>query len=658
MSRISERKTREDHSGDDYRTNSDYNCRHAVTRKLIIMRQPEVFSRRSRAPQQQRFPGRTSIVQPRRTDAYSATAAETAKKQATLTQIDFVSTPPVRGGDRRGRDSEADETDSDEDDIVECSPLQYGVKDEDDNPDDFDFDEPAPPRKKAKRSPPERANSTTARAARARASARAQSTLTQAWDGSTPGLTSRPSVISDSDEDVEITSVSAPQSPELISHQHRIASPKKSNHSRRVAFSPDRGITTRTTDPTIKSEHVVQSLSNPVAPSPKTPRTVRWEVPSSQTPASIKLSAESSPGLRDVLNRSPLGKHTPNPQRERIVQETCASEITLEHAPSRTARKGSPSQVGAVAPVTLAQSSVFQMEQEGSPTPKKPTLRHIFTVADSDDEAEISSASRTGDQDQLQSALEESLRLRDYTQFQPSNAFTQYPQTYDPVNAALDRDAARYEDDTPTQSYASARKATQDVLRPQIKPNRTPTGKTRANAHSTAQSLVPSSPIFIHRNASDSSLNIIISSSAPRGPESEDATLTIPDSPHVIGTVTPRIRTSQMSTVVPSSPEEFLARLKSARKDFDDEDLPGETPRRRGTADRPDQQIQTVLSSSPIPLPPWSEDDMQTRIQTRGFRLDSDDLFDGSLPPPPPGWSEAPGGGSDLNLHSSNKKRR
>jgi hypothetical protein len=134
--------------------------------------------------------------------------------------------------------------------------------------------------------------------------------------------------------------------------------------------------------------------------------------------------------------------------------------------------------------------------------------------------------------------------------------------------------------------------------------------------------------------------------------------LTIPDSPHVIGTVTPRIHTSQMSTVVPSSPEEFLAQLKSARKDFDDENLPRETPRRRGTADRPDQQVQTVLSSSPIPLPPWSEDDMQTRIQTRGFRLDSDDLFDGSLPPPPPGWSEAPGGGSDLNLHSSNKKRR
>lgn len=615
---------------------------------------PEVFSRRTRVPppKQQRFPHRTVAVQPRRAALNHATAAERRKKQATLTQIDFVSTPPVSGGDWRDQDDEDDEIKDDEDEGEGAQGAPQSLKiSEDDDSDDFDFDQPPPPRKRVKRDSSEHGRSKASKTAKGKVKASAQSTLTQVWDGSTPALISKPSIISDSDDDmeVELTSTPASRTPaQVVSHPRKV-SPQLVKQTQHVAPSPLKGAEFTTEHQENMDCHVVQSAITMFDVVPRTPQAVRWEVPSSQTPASIKLSAGNSPQIREALNRSPLGKHVSLPQQDGIVQATCLADIDLQHSPSNLARKSRHAQVEAAVSQTLTQSPSRQSQQEGSPTPRKPTLKHISTVEDSDEELEVSGPSLTADQDQLQSALEDSVRLHYCTQFQPSNAFTQYPQTYDPVSAALNRDAARFEDETQTQSPANLT----GVPTPNRTPHRTPSrtdrvslGKALSMIQSSSPSLIPSSPDIRLRNASDSSLPIIISSSAPPISESDDATLTIPESPRVIGARTPRIATSQVSTVVPSSPTGFLAHLSSAQKSPNREESLMETPHRGRSTSKPAQQTDVIFSSSPIPLPPWSEDEMQAGVQRRDQMLGGDELFDESLPPLPPGWSFARNGGS------------
>jgi hypothetical protein len=493
--------------------------------------------------------------------------------------------------------------------------------------------------------------------ARAKAKAKAQSTLTQVWDGSTPGLISKPSVISDSDEEVEVTSTPASRTPATVVRHRQKLSPKSVKQTRQVAFSQVEDALVKPAKQENTDGNSVQFASNLMDVVPRTPRAVRWEVPSSQTPASIKLSAENSPGKRELFSCSPFGKHVSVPMQDDIGEEMCLSDVGLRHSPSKSATKPRHVQVKATMTQTSTQSPSLNPEQEGSPTPQKPKLKlkHISTVEDSDEEPELSGPLLTADQDQLQSALEESIRLRDYTQFQPSNAFTQYPQTYDPVSAALSRDAARFEDETQTQSSANLTGAPTPSRSPhrlRAQTDRAPIGIARSIIHSSSLSLIPSSPDIPPRHVSDSSLPIMVSSSAPPVPESDDATLTIPDSPHVLGARTPRMRSSQMSTMVPSSPAEFLARLHSVQKSPNRQDFLGETPRRRETTiTKPAQPGKVVFSSSPIPLPPWSEDETQVGVQRRDMLLAGDEMFDESLPPPPPGWSFAPDGGSDLDIN-------
>jgi hypothetical protein len=615
---------------------------------------PEVFSRRTRVPpqKQQRFPHRTVAVQPRTVALKHATAAERRKKQATLTQIDFVSTPPVSGGDWRDQDDEDDEIKDDEDEDEDSQDVPRSLKNfEDDDSDDFDFDQPPPSRKRVKRGPSEHVKPQASKTAKGKVKASAQSTLTQVWDGSTPALISKPGIISDSDDDmeVEVTSTPASRTPVQAVFHPRKVSPQLVKQTQHVAPSLSKGAEVKVEHQENLDFHVVRPTSAMVYVVPRTPRAARWEVPSSQTPASIKLSAENSPRIRAALNCSPLGKHISLPQQDEVVQATYLGEVDLPPSPSNLAKKFKYAQVEAAVLQTSTQSPSRQLEQEGSPTPRKPTLKHISTVEDSDEELEVSGPSRTADQDQLQSALEESIRLHHYTQFEPSNAFTQYPQTYDPVSAALNRDAARFEDETQTQSPANLTGVSTPNRTPhrtQSQTNRTSLVKVLSMMQSSSPSLIPSSPDIRLRNASDSSLPIIISSSAPPIPESDDATLTIPESPRVIGAGTPRIPTSQMSTVVPSSPAGFLARLNSAQQSPSREDLLEETPHWRRNTSKPAQPADVVFSSSPIPLPPWSEDEMQAGVQRRDPILDGDESFDESLPPLPPGWSFARDGGS------------
>jgi hypothetical protein len=452
-----------------------------------------------------------------------------------------------------------------------------------------------------------------------------------------------------------VTSTPASRTPASVVRHRRKLSPKPFKQTRQVAIPQAEDVPVESADQKNLDVNDVRPASTIIHVVPTTPQAVRREVPSSQTPASIKLSAENSPGKREELNRSPLRKHASVADQEAAVQEMRLDDIDLQHSLSKSARKSRPAQAKAAMSQTSTQASSRQAERERPRTPRTSIMRHLSTVEDSDEELELSAPSLTADQDQLQSALEESIRLRDYTQFQPSNAFTQYPQTYDPVSAALNRDAARFEDESQTQSLANLTGAptpsSQNPHRPQPQTRRTPTGKAHSIIPSSSPSLIPSSPYINPRNASDSSLAIVISSSAPPMPESDDVTLTIPDSPRVVGAVTPRIRTSQMSTVVPSSPAELLARLNSARKSPDRQETFEETPRQQDTTTKSAQQAGAILTSSPIPLPPWSEDEMQAGVQRRDLIPGDDELFDESLPPPPPGWLFTRDGGGDLNMN-------
>jgi hypothetical protein len=230
-----------------------------------------------------------------------------------------------------------------------------------------------------------------------------------------------------------------------------------------------------------------------------------------------------------------------------------------------------------------------------------------------------------------------------------------YPHTYDPVSAALDRDAARYAW-TQTQAPRTQHKRTQVM-----------DSEDDSDDDDLDRGIVPDSE-------SEDEIILLPSPTAQNGPSQElcSEDLVAPNSeeaneqtprPHAAiqkqpspspPSSPPPLRPSQVSTVMPtqSSPHFTLPAALAEAEEFSPPTSPP-TAAKQSLIRKPqfqDTQALTI-SSSPLPLPPWSssgEVDLGLYTMSKGEGADNGgndlaSLVDFSLPPPPPlGMSSSP----------------
>ena len=230
----------------------------------------------------------------------------------------------------------------------------------------------------------------------------------------------------------------------------------------------------------------------------------------------------------------------------------------------------------------------------------------------------------------------------------------EYPHTYDPVSAALDRDAARYAW-TQTQAPRTQHKRTQvvdseddsddDDLDRGIVPDSesedeiillpSPTGR-----HGPSKELCSEEPVAPNLEPEERTPR-------PRAKAQKQPSPSPPSSP-------PPLRVSQVSTVMPtqSSPRFAVPPELAEAEEYSPPTSPP-TVLKPSLIKKPqfhDTQALTI-SSSPLPLPPWSssgEVDFGFNTMSEGERPDNGgnelaSLVDFSLPPPPPlGMSSSP----------------
>ena len=248
-----------------------------------------------------------------------------------------------------------------------------------------------------------------------------------------------------------------------------------------------------------------------------------------------------------------------------------------------------------------------------------------------------------------------------------------YPQTYDPVSAALDRDAARY---AWTQTQAPR---TQHTTRTQIADSEDETDEDDLDRGIIPDSdsedeiiLLPSASKQGGRSRSEElcSDDLVAPNLQPNDnetanqPEAQSQKKEICDSPPS----SPPLRPSQVSTIMPtqSSPQHRHNSNKlpadqpaEGLEEEAQESSPPTSPdrqRRIKVTQAKDTQA-LMISSSPLPLPPWSssgEVDLGLYALPKGEGKDDSgnyntnnelaSLVDFSLPPPPPlGMSSSPG---------------
>lgn len=230
----------------------------------------------------------------------------------------------------------------------------------------------------------------------------------------------------------------------------------------------------------------------------------------------------------------------------------------------------------------------------------------------------------------------------------------EYPHTFDPVSAALERDAARYAW-TQTQAPRTQHKKTQIV-----------DSEEDSDDDDLDRGIVPDSE-------SEDEIILLPSHSAQDGPSQElcsedlvapnsEANEKTPVPPKTVQkqpspsppSSPPPLRPSQVSTVMPtqSSPHFTLPAEVAEEEEYSPPTSPP-TKTKQSMIKKPqfqDTQALTI-SSSPLPLPPWSssgEVDLGLYTLPKGDRTDNGgnelaSLVDFSLPPPPPlGMSSSP----------------
>ncbi|KAK5108422.1 hypothetical protein LTR62_008309 [Meristemomyces frigidus] len=469
---------------------------------------------------------------------------------------------------------------------------------------------------------------------------------------------------------------------------------------------------------------------------PATPQKMRFlEVPSSQSPASEKLSTCKSSRVVDVF-RSPLKVRSGNvrsPTKHVAKASQLESPVSMNHIPveSQVALELKPAPMdqqteecdrlntASIVPsaprvlrrVNTVPETQFndlgddleltELDQDCFPaTQREPRTKRTFgrtnTIQDSehedsDIELELPALTQTVDQDNASAGLE-------FQEYGGTYTYMEQEGTHDPVQAALERDYARFNAQTKTQTQTQTQTETQGVkLEPHISNSTdsddeelleddmlvqpaesdmaadnqeigddsapiqlrsreldadiseeeyTAAEQLSGELMQAAEAAVLSSQPSERRKVHSSKNDHFAKPAVPRRIQtriidhelgSRDD-IRIPSSP-------PPLRQSQVSTVAPT--QSSLNRPSSRGIRGSDTPLLTSSPQRRATPEKSLRSWANACSSSPVPLPPWSSPErgrsMMEGIAVRGGgTFEGESLVDFSLPPPPPLSSSSP----------------
>lgn len=426
------------------------------------------------------------------------------------------------------------------------------------------------------------------------------------------------------------------------------------------------------------------------------------EIPSSQTPPSIKMSPthsqrserrlnpEQSPSKLKTMRRSPLKEKSTNIPPPRWQQESQESQNPtmkmLQEVRMRTKMGKAPLHEEAPMPPprrphrpVLVEAT--QASEQSAPKPASPRkLKRTTTIQDSQvsDENIMTQApppalhrtltvqdSQQEDLDlssQLYRSLSDRENIKDSQAYNETHDDHDYddpgPHTFDPVSAALDRDAARY---AWTQTQAPRTQHSKTL----IADSEAESDEEETYEDDLDRGIGPASDhededeVIMLPNPIEGPSQELCSDDPPAPISEQDKTpmqppplaqkshsnsRSPPSSP-------PLPRPSQASTAMPtqSSPHRIFASKQDAVQQEGNQSPPSSPRRPFSPVGKPLPETQALtISSSPLPLPPWnSSGDAGSRFYAQQKREEGreepESLVDFSLPPPPPlGMTSSP----------------
>jgi hypothetical protein len=674
---------------------------------------------------QKTFAHRRHISKPR-----SSLGSEKEKRQSSLTQLDFVSTP--RTNDVICIPSDEDEEEEEEEAFaVEQPRKRRRVSAKGSEADDWT------PRMSGKKSSEKRSS---AKAKKRAGLERGQQTMTQIDFVSSA---QQPHIEDDIEDDEDAGSADK-QDTGLRKGGSTRTLPWLNEEQDEVNCVPQSPVTDSRSKKTGNIVHQQPNLAlHSIATYDfTTPKKIarHLEIPSSQSPPSIKLSSKKSQRTQRHLlgQKSPSRSPSKSPSKLNVMWRSPLMEKPANIAPLKWQAETQESQ-NQESQKQESQNPTMKMlhavrmrsklggtllhEEAPMPPPKRPmrrdkngksqatkipdtqlaparTLKRTTTVQDSQasDENIMTQAPPLGlhrthtiqdsqheDLD-MSSQLYRSLSSRENLRITDSQANNDdyennedyyeeedYPQTYDPVSAALDRDAARYawtqtqaprtQHTTRTQIADSEDETDEDDLDRGIIPDSDSEDEiillpsaSEQRGRDRSQELCSDDLVVPHPHRNDNE--------TAKQPEEQPQQREIPNSLPS----SPPLRPSQVSTIIPtqSSPQHRHDSIKrpadqaTESKEGEAQELsPPSSPdphRRIKVAQTKDTQALTI-SSSPLPLPPWtSSGEVDLGLYTLPKGEGKDDassyhntnnelasLVDFSLPPPPPlGMSSSP----------------
>lgn len=476
----------------------------------------------------------------------------------------------------------------------------------------------------------------------------------------------------------------ARQHPDLAAHSiatHDFTTPKKAARHLEIPSSrspPSIKMSTRQSRKSQRFHHSQKSPSKSPSTSPsklaslrRTPLQEkssnmvppRWQ-PETQESQNPTMKMLQQVRMRTKMGGAPLHEEAPTPPLKIKPQKRVAVESS-QADDSRTTKRSIPHKLQRTTTVQDSQASEENIMTQAPPH----ALVRTLTVQDSQHEdLDLSS--------QLYRSMSsrENLRVADsqfvndrydeYDEEEAEEEEEEYPHTYDPVSAALDRDAARYAW-TQTQAARTQQRKTQVI-----------DSEDDSDEDDLDRGIVPDSE-------SEDEIVLLPSPTAQHGPSQEllSEDMPIPHSEGEVGEPTPKaqtitqkkrpspsppsspppLRPSQVSTVMPTQSSPHIVNFPAIEPaEAEEEEIcsPPSSPA-AGAKHSPIKKPQyhdtqaLTISSSPLPLPPWSSSgEVDLGLNTLSKDGDGTDdnggnelasLVDFSLPPPPPlGMSSSP----------------
>ncbi|KXT07471.1 hypothetical protein AC578_523 [Pseudocercospora eumusae] len=650
-----------------------------------------VHRRLAPAPVQREFPPRRRSARQRKSAPSSL-----ARQQSTLTQLDFISTSSSPYNPRQGRSIFSIPTDSVDDDP--------------------DFEEPRP--KKRQRTTAQ-ASSKKSGQKRAKNALRDddQSTMTQCWrlhdyvrdseesdDGQgemvIEGALLHPASVDDqSGEQGLLAPAAAPVSDTLDQAALLSANigDEASDPESQMTSSPPPRLYQHPAL-TASSDHGSNTTRPTTAGSDRHPQTPRNErlaaIPSSQTPSSIKLSVHFEPKTRGVYERSPLKDRSTNVSPLKSSAGHSPSKIApaklvliqLEDEADLAPKEGSiqPLWISKVActpkkeakhlerTTTIQDSEAGDLESSSPGQPARASTR-AKVVQESQPEGDMIGLDATTDDEDYDQHDGNDLKIDEDGDEVPEHTYCSLMQqgTFNPVNAALDRDANRFrnaatqmpsqiQDETQilqgraeggvnTQGFAEE-KLLAKAAAPDPGVEERDTGKidmvvASQRGRSPELGEGPSRPIEVEKSIHEEETEVVLSSQPQEKKQSLSEARSTPAHDR-LGDWTEAANMSAPPPQAASSsgdiaPVEIMA--PPARRGHTQSHpsqistvVPSQQSPPNSADDRPHIQIRTAapplpetLPSSPIPLPPWADEGSIVRMNTET------QLTDFSLPQPP-----------------------